>query len=435
MTTRSISIIHRSFFVLLIMAMTFGMVGCGSTTVEPQPAPTSAVTEVPTTVPTETPVPTPTQTPFVPKANIKIVVHVPLSGDSSDFGTDIEHAAELAVQQLAGPVNELGYKIELVPYDDERNVATAVSNAKELVADAEVLCGVGHFNSAIMLQASEIYHKAGLPFVSPSTTDPTVTDRGYLEINRVSGRGDVQGMAGAQFSQAQGFTRVFIISNNIDYFRKIADYFKREANSLNLKVVGSLATDKKDKFDSMISKVMAANADLVYFAGWSDQAGEFFREARAANYAGAFLGPDTLDTPDLVNRAGPLLVDGGAYYTVLTVPANAYRDAAQFVQDFQTHYGAAPLQYAAQAYDAAGICLAAIREASQAKNGELPTRKEVANAIRALKDYKGITGTYNFNKKGDPTLSEYFIYKVVSVDPNQWAQNTPVTSFKIAPPK
>ena len=77
----------------------------------------------------------------------------------------------------------------------------------------------------------------------------------------------------------------------------------------------------------------------------------------------------------------------------------------------------------------------AIEEASKAKNGELPTRKEVANAIRAIVDYKGITGTFSFNKKGDPLLAKYFIFKVASIDPGKWDQNAIVSTIEAEPPK
>jgi len=373
-------------------------------------------------------------TPFIPKATIKIVSHSPLSGDFSNFGTDIMRAAELAVQQLAGPLTDLGYKIELVPYDDKSNIETAVANANEIIADPEVLCGVGHFASNLTIPTSELYHKAGLAFVSPSSTAPTVTDRGYLEVNRTVGRNEGQGVAAAQFAQAQGFTKVFIISHSWDYGKINVYNFKNEAVRLDIYVVGNMTTDRMEHFDIIIARVLATQPDLVYFAANPDQAGSFFREARAAGYMGVFLGVGM--NASLLDFSGPLLVDGGGmYYTDMAAPASYYPDAAKFVEDFQNMYGTTPLIFAAQAYDAAGICLKAIEEASKAKGGDLPTRAEVAKAIRALKDYKGITGIYNFNKKGDPTLADYFVYKVVSVDTGKWDQNTVVASFKVAPPK
>ncbi len=64
----------------------------------------------------------------------------------------------------------------------------------------------------------------------------------------------------------------------------------------------------------------------------------------------------------------------------------------------------------------------------------MPTRVEVANAIRALKDYPGITGTMTFNSIGDPVVAKYFVIKVGSADPTQWSTNSIDQILDIAPP-
>ncbi len=423
---------------IVLIVLLQHLVGCSPV---PQPPPAQLPTTVPTqapAIPTQVPSPTatsaPSPTPFVPKATIKIVVHVPLSGGQADIGTDLERAVETAVQELSEPLNDLGYQVTLVPYDDKMDIKTAVANAKEIVADPEVLCGVGHYASNVMMQASEIYHSAGLAFVSPSNTATTVTDRGYLEVNRISGRLDSLGIAAAQFAKSKGFSSVYILQAPWDPGAKNADYFKREADRIGLKVVGVLTTEVSDDFTSIIAKVMHLNPDLVYVAALSSQAGPFFRQARAAGYTGAFLtmGND----PGLADLAGPLLADGaGAYYLDTSAPVDAYPGAAQFAKDFNARYGSAPRPFAAEAYDAAGVCLKSIEDASKAKSGELPTRGEVAKAIRALVDYPGITGTYTFNKRGDPTLANYFVYKVTNVDAVNWSQNEVVATLEVAPPK
>jgi branched-chain amino acid transport system substrate-binding protein len=151
---------------------------------------------------------------------------------------------------------------------------------------------------------------------------------------------------------------------------------------------------------------------------------------------GAFLGNEGIDNSALLEFAGPLLIDGGGmYYTSIAAPASSYPGAAEFLEDFETRYGGTPQIFAAQAYDASGICMKAIEEASRAKGGEIPTRAEVAKAIRTLQDYKGITGVYNFNKNGDPNPAQYFIFQVVSADPGDWHENTLVNSFEVMPPE
>lgn len=424
---------------IFIAILLISLIGCAPATPIVIALPTTAAvipTETLTIPPTETPTQFPTQTPFNPKATIKIVVHVSLTGRGSRTSADLAHAAELAVKQLADPLMELGYKIELVSYDDQSDVEVGMANAKEIVADPEILCGVGHYDSDVTIRASDTYHYAGLAFISPSNTSPAVTDRSYLEINRIVGRDDGQGIAGAQFAQAQGYNRVYILRSSGTYSERNADYFLRESQRLGVTVVGTWVTDLKENFEWVLRRVLAADPDLIYFASRADQAGSFFKEARAAGYTGAFLSSDRANRPALVELAGPSSIEGGGiYYTEMTAPAGYYTGATQFITDFSFTYGSFPRVYAAQAFDATGICLKAIEEASKAKGGELPTREEVANVIRALEDYQGITGTFSFNKKGDLAPAKYFVYKVVSSDPGNWDQNTIITTLDVKPPR
>jgi branched-chain amino acid transport system substrate-binding protein len=429
----------------LIIVLVVGSTSCGPGAVEPPVmfSPTVSLPgETPTTRPTETPVPTttiPTETltPFVPKATFKIASHSPLSGDQAILGTDIMRGASLAVRQLADPLMDLGYQIRLVPRNDENSPRIAVSVAKEIVADPDVLCTVGPYTSSILNEVKEIYHQAGLAFISPSATAAFASGSNYLEVNRVVGRHDSQGAAGAQFAKAQGFSRVFIISQSENYSRFNAYYFRNEASRLGLEVVGNMTTNVTKKFGSIIDRILATNADLVYFSTLSEeQAGVFFREARTAGYDGAFLGNEGIASSALLEYVGSSEInEGGLYYTTIAAPATYYPEAATFVEDFKTLFGEFPQMFAAQAYDAAGICMKAIEEASKAKSGEIPSRADVANAVRALHHYPGITDVFNFNANGDPDPAQYFVFQVTSTEPFLWNQNQLIASFEVSPPQ
>jgi branched-chain amino acid transport system substrate-binding protein len=396
--------------------------------------PTPAVS--PTAQPTEAQIPDSTSTPFVPKAIIKIFSHVPLSGDEAASGQDILHGAELAVQQLSGPLNEYGFKVELVPYDDQNVVETALANAQGIVTDPEILCGVGHYDSDITIAASDFYHEAGLAFVAPVDTAPLLTDRNFLEVNRLIGRADMQGFAAAQFASAQGFKSVFIVSQRGGDRVRNAEYFRTEAASLGIRWLGSqfqAVTD--DNKDEVVGKILSMNPELIYISTSVNQAIPLLTALRAAGYMGSFLGTDRLDHASAISEAGASLVQGGGlYYTITNPPAHYYPNAEDFVQDFEAQYQTDPLPFAARAYDATGVCLKAIEEASGARGGTVPTRAEVARAIRALQDYRGITGTYDFDNSGDPNPAQYYVYQVVSTDDANWDQNPIVAAYEIAPP-
>ena len=131
---------------------------------------------------------------------IKIATQSPLSGDNSAVGVDIKRGAELALEQMSAPLAKMGFKVELAPFDDQANPDAGVANAKRIVSDPAILAVVGHYNSGVQIPSSEVYHTSGLANVSPANTNPKVTTRGYLEVNRIVGRDDVQGVVGADYA-------------------------------------------------------------------------------------------------------------------------------------------------------------------------------------------------------------------------------------------
>jgi branched-chain amino acid transport system substrate-binding protein len=376
-----------------------------------------------------------TQPPAADKGTIKIATQSPLSGGQSVLGVDIKNGAALALEQLSGPLTDMGFKVELAPFDDQANPDVGVANAKNIVADPDILCGVGHLNSGVMIPSSEEYHTANLPFVSPANTNPVVTTRGYLEVNRVVGRDDVQAPVAEEYAfKNLSATSVYIIHDKTAYGQGVAEFFKKAAEEDALTVLGFEGTEETANFDPIITSVMADPPDVLFFSGIYNQAGVFFKQARAAGYQGTFLGTDGMDASELANLAGDALTkDGGMAYTSVAGPASAYPKAAKFADDFKAKFGATPQPFAAQAYDSAGICLQAIEEAATAAGGNKPARIDVANAIRAL-TYDGITGSLSFDDIGDVPVANYFIIKVNATSAATWDKNEIVSTISLPSP-
>jgi branched-chain amino acid transport system substrate-binding protein len=367
---------------------------------------------------------------------IKIATQSPLSGDQSVVGVDIKRGAELALEQLGGPLADMGFKVELAPYDDQANPDTGVANAKRIVADPAILAIVGHYNSGVQIPSSEVYHASGLANVSPANTNPKVTTRGYLEVSRIVGRDDVQGVVGADFAASQGVKTVFVVHDKTAYGQGIAEFFKQRAEEIGLKVLGFEGTEEKANFDALLSPVVAGNPDVVYFGGMAFQAAVLFKQARERGYEGMFLSDDGFDSSDAAKIAGAALTSGaGTYYSTVSGPASVYEGTAKFIEDFKAKFNADPQPFAAQGYDSMAICLKAIENAVKEANNDVPTREAVAKAVRALKDFQGITGTFTFNEIGDPEKALYFVIQVKSPDPAKWSENVVVKTLEIAPPK
>jgi branched-chain amino acid transport system substrate-binding protein len=369
------------------------------------------------------------------KGTIKIATQSPLSGGQSVLGVDIKNGAQLALEQLGKPLTDLGFTVELAPFDDQANPDTGVANAKNIVADPDILCGVGHLNSGVMIPSSEEYHTAGLAFVSPANTNPVVTTRGYLEVNRVVGRDDVQAPVAEEYAFKElGAQSVWIIHDKTAYGQGVAEFFRTAAEEDGLEVLGFEGTEELANFEPFITPVLAASPDVLFFSGIYNQAGVFFKQARDAGFTGTFLGTDGMDTSELANIAGDALIrDGGMAYTTVAGPASAYPKAAKFATDFEAKFGASPQPFAAQAFDSAGICLKAIENAAKANGGNKPTRQQVAEAIRAL-TYDGITGSIAFDDIGDLPTAKYFIIKINAGTVADWGNNEIVGEFDFASP-
>ncbi len=358
---------------------------------------------------------------------IKIASQSPLSGPQSILGTAIRNGVELAIEQLGAPLAEMGYKIEFVPFDDQAQPDVGVANANILVNDQAILAVVGHLNSGVAIPSSEVYNANNLVMVSPANTNVNITDRGLPTVNRICGRDDTQGAAGASFAASlEGVSSVYVLHDTTAYGQGVAEFFASAAEDAGLTVVNLEGTTETANFEGIIQPILALDPDLIYFGGLYPQSGILINQARAAGYEGIFMGPDGFDASDFAELAGTAGV--GTYYTTVAAPPTFYPDAAQFIEDYRAKYGEDPQPFAAQAYDSTGIVLEAVMKAAEEAGG-IPTREAVAATVRATEDYDGITGTYTFDDNGDPELATYVILKVLSADPAEWSNNEVIDQF------
>ena len=365
------------------------------------------------------------------KGTIKIASQSPLSGGQAALGEGIKLGAQLAVEKLKGNLEKMGYKVEFVPFDDQAKPDVGVANAKNIIADKDIMAVIGHLNSGVAIPSSEVYKEVNVVMISPANTNPVVTDRGYPNVNRVCGRDDVQGVVGAEFAHATMKVKsAAIVHDKTQYGQSIAEFFKADAEKKGIKVVAFEGTEEKSNFDPILTPIKAKNPDVIYFGGIYDQGAPFFKQAREKGIKAKFMGPDGMDSSDLTKIAGKAVV--GLNYTSAAGPASALPKAKAFVDDFKKKFGKNPEPYAAEAYDAATIAIKAIEEA--AKGGKKVTREDVSTAVRKAKLPNGITGDIAFDSKGDRLKAQYFVLTVASDDPAKWGDNKIIKQLTIAPP-
>ncbi len=364
------------------------------------------------------------------KGTIKIATQSPLSGGQAALGEGIKLGAQLALEKFKGGLTKMGFKVELVPFDDQAKPDVGVANAKNIIADKDILVVIGHLNSGVAIPSSEVYKEVNLAMISPANTNPTITDRGYPNIYRVCGRDDVQGVVGGEFAHSTLKVKTaYVIHDKTTYGQGVAEFFKADAEKKGIKILGFEGTEEKSNFDPIITPIKAKHPDLIYFGGIYEQAGAFFKQAREKGVKSKFLGPDGMDSSDLAKIAGKAVV--GMHYTSVAGPVSVYPQAKQFADEYKKKFGKNPEPFAAQAYDSTAIAIKALEAA--AKGGKMPTRDSVTAAIRAV-HHTGITGSVQFDEKGDPKKALYFVLRVVSDNPEKWGDNKEVKRLVIAAP-
>src|SRR5262249_7095324 len=172
-------------------------------------------------------------------------------------------------------------KVEFVPFDDQAKPDVGVANAKNIIADKDIMAGIGHPNSRGALPPPEGHKKLGGVMISPANTNPPVPDPVDPHANSVCGRDDVQGKVGAEF--AHGTMKIksaYIVHDKTQYGQSIAEFFKADSESKGVKVLGFEGTEEKSNFDSILTPIKAKNPDVIYFGGIYDQGAPFFKQAR-----------------------------------------------------------------------------------------------------------------------------------------------------------
>ncbi|MCS6774160.1 MAG: branched-chain amino acid ABC transporter substrate-binding protein, partial [Thermoflexales bacterium] len=224
-----------------------------------QPAPpaeqptATPVPAQPTEAPTATPEPaTPTPAPAATN-KIKIATQSPLSGGQAALGVGIRNGADLALNDMKKMLTDLGFEVELAPFDDQAKPEVGAANAKNIASDPDILCVVGHLNSGVALASLPTYRDVNLAMVSPANTNPKITESGYPNAFRVVGRDDVQGAVGEEFARTEmGIKSVYIIHDKTDYGQGVAEFFRQQAEKNGIKVLGFEGTEEKANFESIL---------------------------------------------------------------------------------------------------------------------------------------------------------------------------------------
>ncbi|MCL1632635.1 branched-chain amino acid ABC transporter substrate-binding protein [Sporolactobacillus sp. CPB3-1] len=344
------------------------------------------------------------------KEVIEIGSQSPLSGSSATLGDAIRLGAQLAIEDQKAAFEKKGFTIKLKDLDDQGDPKKGVANAQILASDKNVLALVGHLNSGVAIPSSEVYEKNNLAMVSPATTATVVTDRGLKSVNRICARDDFQGPAGANFAvKTLKAKKIFVIQDKTAYGSGLAEQFRDQAKKLGAEIVGyeGITVGEKD-FSGVLSQAVAKKPDLIYFGGVYAEGGLIIKQARQKGFNGPIMGGDGLDSSSTVQIAGDAVK--GVYLTSVAGDVTKTEKGQEFAKKYKDKFGKNVESYSAYGYDSAAVILKGLMNAINDNDGKKPSREQVEKAIRAVKDYDGVTTKVSFNDKGDNTYAKVYIY-------------------------
>ncbi len=237
--------------------------------------------------------------------SIKIAIVGPQTGQVAQYG-DMEFAgATLAVEQINKAGGVAGKKIEAVLYDDACDPKQAVAVANKVVNDG-IKFVVGHLCSDSSLAASDVYEDEGVLMVTPASTSPKVSQRGYELVMRTIGLDSDQGPTAARYIVDKVKPkRVAVIHDKKQYGEGIATSVRDELKKAGVNVVAFEGVTAGDKdFSAQIAKLKKENVDFVYYGGYHPELGLILRQSAEKGLKAGFMGPEGVGNKDISAIAG-----------------------------------------------------------------------------------------------------------------------------------
>lgn len=330
---------------------------------------------------------------------IKIGIAGPMTGDQSKMGMDFKNGVSLAVEEWNSRGGVLGKKIEVVTGDDQHDPKQAVSVANKMVNEG-VTGLIGHFNSSCSIPASDVYNRSEVPMISPGSTNPQLTEKGYKGVFRVCGRDDQQGKVAAEFVTGRlKLRKIAVIHDKTTYGQGLADEFRKAlGDKVEVVFYGGIIQGDKD-FKGVLTTIKGKSPELIFFGGIYTEAGLMVRQAKEIGLKAPFMSGDGSIDPKFIEIAGPAAE--GTFLTFSPDPDNI-PTAKEFVGKYRAKYGELG-PYSIYAYDAANIMLAAIKEANSTEG------VKIMEKLHSM-EFSGALGMIKFDAKGDVTAAPYVIW-------------------------
>ncbi|MFI6997007.1 ABC transporter substrate-binding protein [Nocardia sp. NPDC050175] len=303
---------------------------------------------------------------------------------------------KLALDQFAK--TNPGCAVALREFDITGDAQAAAGVAAQIANDPSIVALVGPVFSTEIQTAGQVFSDAGLPFLTPSATDPALSTNGWHSFFRGLAADDVQGTALAKYLvNTSHFRRICVIQDKTGYGSSLAGSAVSSLGSAaDPKCAAAIGRGDRD-FTTVTTDIAAAKPDAVFYSGFDEEAAALLQQLRRAGVTVPFVSAESTVTPDFVAQAGDSAA--GAIMSCSCGPV-----VTRFVSDYEAINGRAPGPSAVEAYDLTTIILKGIAAGRT-------TRAGLVNYLRAYEG-TGLARTYRWSTTGELATPQTWLYKV-----------------------
>ena len=319
---------------------------------------------------------------------IKVGEFASLTGKEAGFGQSSHKGTLLAVDQINAAGGVLGKKIDLVYEDNQSQPGQSATVVRKLITRDKVVAVLGEVASGRSLEAAPICQQFKIPEISPSSTNPKVTEMGDY-IFRVCFIDPFQGTVMAKFAEnTLKAKKVAMLSDAASaYSAGLGQFFREKFLADGNQLVAEQKYNGGDKdFKAQLTAIKAENPDAIFVPGYYTEAGLIVLQARQLGITVPLFGGDGWEAPELIQIGGKSLE--GCFYSTHYSPEVKTEAVQTFVKQFQAkNNGEIPDAMAALGYDSVMVLADAIKRAGTTDSAKL------RDAIAATKDFPGVTGS------------------------------------------
>jgi branched-chain amino acid transport system substrate-binding protein len=333
-----------------------------------------------------------------------------LTGSEGTFGQSTHNGIMMAVDEINGTGGVGGRKLKVITEDDQSKAEEAANAVTKLISQNGVVAVLGEVASSNSLAAAPICQSNKVPMITPSSTNPSVTQKGDY-IFRMCFIDTYQGPVMAKYLVNDlKLTRAAILTDvRSDYSRGLGDAFKATYIAQGGKIVGEASYAKGDSdFRGGLTSIKATNPQVIYVPGYYNDVGQIAQQARDLGITVPLAGGDGWESPKLIEIGGKALE--GCFYSNHYYAQDPDPAVRTFVQKYKDRFGQTPDSLAALGYDAAKMLADSIQ---RAKGTAEPALRD---AIASTKGFPGVTGIITLGPDRNPIGKKLVIVEVRNAD-------------------